>query len=55
MAPIGQPRSACNCCLQLPEYYLTAAEADILATCGRDIVQSCVAQQGALLVELGAG
>jgi uncharacterized SAM-dependent methyltransferase len=43
------------CCLQLPEYYLTAAEADILAASGEDIVLSCVPQQGALLVELGAG
>lgn len=43
------------CCLQLPEYYLTAAEADILAASATDIVQACVAQQGPLLVELGAG
>jgi uncharacterized SAM-dependent methyltransferase len=55
MAETCQLHSACGCCLQLPEYYLTAVEADILAACGHDIVQSCVAQQGALLVELGAG
>jgi hypothetical protein len=44
-----------HCGLQLPEYYLTAAEADVLAASGHEIVQACLAQQGALLVELGAG
>lgn len=39
----------------LPEYYLTAAEADILANSGAEIVQSCVSGDGTLIVELGAG
>lgn len=38
----------------LPEYYLSAAEASILAECGGSIVASCV-QDGPVLLELGAG
>ena len=38
----------------LSEYYLTEAEASILARCGTDIVRCCV-QDGSLLLELGAG
>jgi hypothetical protein len=40
---------------RLPEYYLTTAEADILARHGPAIVDACVAPDNALLVELGAG
>eukprot|EP00775_Hariotina_reticulata_P003031 gene3031-3311_t len=39
----------------IPEYYLTAAEADILATHGPDIVKSCGITDGSMLLELGAG
>lgn len=38
----------------LPEYYLTAAEIDILSTFGPDIVGQCVAD-GTSVTELGAG
>lgn len=38
----------------LPEYYLTAAEADILAKSGPEIVRQCVAD-GTHIIELGAG
>lgn len=38
----------------LPEYYLTSAEADILARCGPEIVRQCVADDTSL-IELGAG
>eukprot|EP00775_Hariotina_reticulata_P011388 gene11388-11536_t len=39
----------------IPEYYLTAAEADILAAHGLDIVKSCGISDGSMLLELGAG
>jgi hypothetical protein len=39
----------------VPEYYLTAAEADILAAHGPDIVESCGIRDGSMLLELGAG
>jgi uncharacterized SAM-dependent methyltransferase len=38
----------------LPEYYLTEAEASILARAGTDIVRACV-KDGAVMLELGAG
>lgn len=38
----------------LPEYYLTEAEASILARAGTDIARACV-QDGTLMLELGAG
>jgi len=38
----------------LPEYYLTEAEASILAKSGQDIVRGCV-MDGSCIIELGAG